>query len=196
MKNNNIFASSTCFSWKCATCLIYPLDSSTICPTGNGELFQKTVGERSFELCRQKQRKEIDVGPREEQEKTVKRGNSRRNINGRRDFKLKRAIVLFPHPGVLFLPPVSLLFPAPRRSVSLASLCQLCCSRRDFRNYEAIYIQMPVSNGHSRELFSTSVTSYRSASLFRLFSLISPSSFPTFASFRLQKLRQLSRYHI
>jgi len=63
---------------------------------------------------------------RAKREKTAKRGNSRRNINGRHESKLKRAIVLFPHSS-LFARRCLFFFP-PRRSVSLASLCRFCCS--------------------------------------------------------------------
>lgn len=111
---------------------------------------------------------------RAKREKTAKRGNSQRNINGRHESKLKRAIVLFPRSSILFLPAVFLLFPAETIGLVSFTLPVPLLSRRDFRNYEAIYIQMPVSNGHSREPLSTSVSSYRSVSFFRLFSPISP----------------------
>ena len=86
---------------------------------------------------------------RAKREKTAKRGNSRWNINGGHESKLKRTIVLFPRFGIPFLSRRCLLFFLPRRSVSLALPVSLL-SRRDFRNYEAIYIQMPVSNGFSQ----------------------------------------------
>lgn len=58
---------------------------------GNGRLFQETIGERSFELHQQKQR---NIGNRcwsARRRKRQRKGeNSRRNINGRRESKLKR----------------------------------------------------------------------------------------------------------
>lgn len=159
-------------------------------PDGNGGLFQGTIDERSFEFCRQRQCSvgnrcwSARSGKRQRKEETVGgtlTADTSPNSNARSFYFLASAFS--------FYPPVSLLFPAETIGLVSFTLPVPLLSQRDFRNYEAIYIQMPVSNGHFRESLSTSVSSYRFVPFFRLFSPISPSSFRVLASFRLQKLQ-------